>query len=187
MGVAGAAFGGAGLRMVPGSGGSVTQTGIFREGGRGGSEGAEAVGGAQDAGGAAVQHVGVDHGGGHVAVSEQLLDGADVGAVFQQVGGVPPPSPRAGARIRAGGGGGAGRSRGARRCGWLGRSTTRSTRGRRADTCGRAPRAAPPSPRPPGGRPRAARGSPQGAWGGRGAPRRAASSPGPCRPCPSAP
>jgi hypothetical protein len=31
--------------------------------------------------------VGVDHGGGHVAVAEELLDGADVGAVFQQVGG----------------------------------------------------------------------------------------------------
>jgi hypothetical protein len=27
------------------------------------------------------------HRGGHVAVAEELLDGADVGAVFQQVGG----------------------------------------------------------------------------------------------------
>jgi hypothetical protein len=47
----------------------------------------EAVGGAEDAGGAAVEDVGVDHGGGDVAVAEELLDGADVGAVLQQVGG----------------------------------------------------------------------------------------------------
>ena len=76
------------MRMVPGCGGSVTQTGIFREGvAPAGSADREAVGGAQDAGGAAVQHVGVDHGGGHVAVAEELLDGADVGAVLQEVGG----------------------------------------------------------------------------------------------------
>ena len=35
---------------------------------------------------AAVEHVGVDHGGGDVAVTEQLLDGADVVAAFEQVG-----------------------------------------------------------------------------------------------------
>ena len=38
----------------------------------------EAVGGAEDAGGAAVEDVGVDHRGGDVAVAEELLDGADV-------------------------------------------------------------------------------------------------------------
>jgi Phage integrase, N-terminal SAM-like domain len=51
------------------------------------SDGGKAVGGAQDAGRAAVEDVGVDHGGGDVAVAEKFLDGSDVGAVFQQVGG----------------------------------------------------------------------------------------------------
>jgi len=50
--------------------------------GRAGSEEAEAVCGAQDAGRASVEDVGVDHGGGHVAMAEELLDGADVGAVL---------------------------------------------------------------------------------------------------------
>jgi hypothetical protein len=34
-----------------------------------------------------LQDVGVDHGGGHIVVPEQLLNRADVGAAFQQVGG----------------------------------------------------------------------------------------------------
>jgi hypothetical protein len=42
----------------------------------------EAVGRAEDSGGASVEDVGVDHGGGDVAVAEELLDGSDVGAVF---------------------------------------------------------------------------------------------------------
>lgn len=45
------------------------------------------VEGAADAEGAAVEDVGVDHGGGDVAVAEQLLDGADVVAGFEEVGG----------------------------------------------------------------------------------------------------
>ena len=40
---------------------------------------------AVDAEGAAVEDVGVDHGGGDVAVAEELLDGADVVAGFEQV------------------------------------------------------------------------------------------------------
>ena len=40
-----------------------------------------------DAEGAAVEDVGVDHGGGDVAVAEELLDGADVVAGLEQVGG----------------------------------------------------------------------------------------------------
>ena len=57
--------------------------------GKGGERvtGGEAVGGAADAGGASVEDVGVDHGGRHVAVPEQLLDGADVVAGFEEVGG----------------------------------------------------------------------------------------------------
>jgi hypothetical protein len=47
----------------------------------------EDVEGALDAEGASVEDVGVDHGGGDVAVAEELLDGADVVAGFQQVGG----------------------------------------------------------------------------------------------------
>jgi hypothetical protein len=31
--------------------------------------------------------VGVDHRGGHIVVPEQLLNGADIGAALQQVGG----------------------------------------------------------------------------------------------------
>jgi hypothetical protein len=40
-----------------------------------------------DAEGAAVEDVGVDHGGGDVAVAEELLDGADVVASLEEVGG----------------------------------------------------------------------------------------------------
>jgi hypothetical protein len=47
----------------------------------------DAVGGARDAGGAAVEDVGVDHRGIQVVVTEQLLNGADVAAIFQQMGG----------------------------------------------------------------------------------------------------
>jgi hypothetical protein len=36
---------------------------------------------------ALLQDVGVDHGGGHIVVPEQLLNGADVGAAWPQVGG----------------------------------------------------------------------------------------------------
>ena len=46
-----------------------------------------AIQGAADGRGAGVRDVDVDHGGGHVTVAEQLLDGADVVAVFEQVGG----------------------------------------------------------------------------------------------------
>jgi len=73
------------LCMVPWSLLSFTQTWIFLDGDWAGgvrSEEAETVGGAQDAGRAPVEDVGVDHGGGHVAVAEELLDGADVGAVL---------------------------------------------------------------------------------------------------------
>jgi hypothetical protein len=42
----------------------------------------EAIGGAEDAGGASVEDMGVDHGGGDVAVAEEFLDGADVVAVL---------------------------------------------------------------------------------------------------------
>ena len=35
---------------------------------------------------AAIEDVGVDHGRAHIAMAEQLLDGADVVAVFQHVG-----------------------------------------------------------------------------------------------------
>ncbi len=45
------------------------------------------VEGADDAAPAFVEDVGVDHGGGHVAVAEQFLHGADVIAGFEQVGG----------------------------------------------------------------------------------------------------
>ena len=43
--------------------------------------------GAADDAGAAVERVGVDHGGAHVFVAKQFLNGADVVAVFQQLGG----------------------------------------------------------------------------------------------------
>ena len=46
-----------------------------------------AVEGAADAGGAAVEDVGVDHGGRDILVAQELLDGADVVAVLEQVGG----------------------------------------------------------------------------------------------------
>lgn len=36
---------------------------------------------------APVQHMGVDHRGGHIGVAEQFLHGADVVAAFEQVGG----------------------------------------------------------------------------------------------------
>ena len=47
----------------------------------------QSVHGALDAGGAAPEDVGVDLGGRDVRVAEQLLVGADVGAVLEQVGG----------------------------------------------------------------------------------------------------
>jgi hypothetical protein len=47
----------------------------------------EVVQGAWNALAALLQDVGVDHGGGHIVVPEQLLNGADVGAALQQVGG----------------------------------------------------------------------------------------------------
>ena len=40
-----------------------------------------------DAGGAAVEDVGVDHGGADIAVAEQLLHGANIGPVLEQVSG----------------------------------------------------------------------------------------------------
>ena len=83
--MAGAAFGNAGLCMVPLCLLSFTQNLDLSgwEEWRGSAlQEAEAVGGAQDAGGAAVEDVGVDHGGGDVAVAEEFLDGADVGAVL---------------------------------------------------------------------------------------------------------
>jgi len=46
-----------------------------------------AVGGARDASRAAVEDVGVDHRGAHVLVTEQLLNGADVAPVLEQMGG----------------------------------------------------------------------------------------------------
>jgi hypothetical protein len=49
--------------------------------------GDEAVEGAFDAEAAAVEDVGVDHGGGDVAVAKEFLDGADVVAGFEKVGG----------------------------------------------------------------------------------------------------
>ena len=45
------------------------------------------VGRAAHAARPAVQHVGVDHGGGHVAVPKELLDRTNVVAILQQVGG----------------------------------------------------------------------------------------------------
>jgi hypothetical protein len=53
----------------------------------GGVAGREAVEGAFDASAATVEDVGVDHGGGYVAVAEEFLDGADVVAGFKKVGG----------------------------------------------------------------------------------------------------
>src|SRR6266545_3524099 len=49
--------------------------------------GSEAVGRALDASAAAVQNMGVDHGGGHVLVAQKLLDGADVVALTDQLSG----------------------------------------------------------------------------------------------------
>src|SRR5881628_2316625 len=83
----------------------------------------------------AVEHVRVDHGRAGILVTEQLLDGADVVAVLEQMSreavraydslpasrcppGGPHPSPRAAARIRAGEAGGAGGSGDRSRCGW---------------------------------------------------------------------
>jgi hypothetical protein len=40
---------------------------------------------ASDSGGAAVQHVRVDHRGAHIAVAQQFLNRADVVAVFEEV------------------------------------------------------------------------------------------------------
>jgi len=36
---------------------------------------------------AAIQHMGINHGGGDIGVTQELLDGADVVAAFQQMGG----------------------------------------------------------------------------------------------------
>ena len=49
--------------------------------------GQQPVGGASDAGRPAIEHVGIDHRGRHVAVAQQLLDRPDVGTVLQQMGG----------------------------------------------------------------------------------------------------
>jgi len=49
--------------------------------------GGELVDGAEDGSGAAVEDVGVDHRGIEVCVAEEFLDGADVGAGFQEMGG----------------------------------------------------------------------------------------------------
>jgi len=46
----------------------------------------EAIGGAADAGGAAVEDVRVDPGRGDVLVAEEFLDGPDVGSVFEEMG-----------------------------------------------------------------------------------------------------
>jgi len=51
------------------------------------------VGGALDPGRAPVEDVGIDHRGADVLVAEQLLDGADVVALLQQVGGEGVPQP----------------------------------------------------------------------------------------------
>jgi hypothetical protein len=57
-------------------------------GGRGGWGQEEGVvEGALDGEAASVQDVGVDHGGADVAVAEELLDGADVVAAFEEMGG----------------------------------------------------------------------------------------------------
>jgi hypothetical protein len=45
------------------------------------------LGGAADRGRPSVENVGVDHRGADVGVTEQLLYGADIVALFQQVGG----------------------------------------------------------------------------------------------------
>ncbi len=47
----------------------------------------EGVGGAGDSQGASVQDMGVDHRGLDVPVAEEFLDDADVGAIFEEVGG----------------------------------------------------------------------------------------------------
>src|SRR5688572_8969899 len=47
----------------------------------------KAVGGAAHGSGASVEHVGVDHRRGDVAVAEELLDGPNVVAALEQVGG----------------------------------------------------------------------------------------------------
>lgn len=44
------------------------------------------VEGARDAQGATVEDAGADHVCGHAGVAEELLDGADVGSAFQEVG-----------------------------------------------------------------------------------------------------
>ena len=45
------------------------------------------VEGASDAGCPMLENVGVDHGGGDVAMAEQFLDGSDVVAVLEKMGG----------------------------------------------------------------------------------------------------
>jgi len=48
---------------------------------------AEKVGGTLDSYAGGIEDVGVDHGGGDVVVSEKFLDGADVCAALEEVGG----------------------------------------------------------------------------------------------------
>jgi hypothetical protein len=57
------------------------------------------VEGAADGEGATIEDVGVDHGGGDVAVTEELLDGADVVARLEEVGGEAVPEGVAGGRF----------------------------------------------------------------------------------------
>ena len=47
----------------------------------------DGVKGASNTPASSVQNMGVDHGSGHVAVAEQLLDGPDIVAMFKEVGG----------------------------------------------------------------------------------------------------
>jgi hypothetical protein len=54
-------------------------------------------------GGAAVEDFGIDYRGGDVLVAEQLLDGADVAAVLEQVGGEGVAGGAAGGALRDGG------------------------------------------------------------------------------------
>ena len=81
---------GGGVRRVEAMGGlAVSMGGCGWVGGEAGGAGEEehAVEGAADAEAASVEDVGVDHGGGDVGVAEELLDGADVVAALEEVGG----------------------------------------------------------------------------------------------------
>ena len=62
------------------------------------------VEGAADCEGAAVEDVGVDHGSGDVAVTEELLDGSDVVAGLEEMGGEAVPEGVAGGGFRELGG-----------------------------------------------------------------------------------